>query len=543
MLYRDRSLDTIAATLKDAGSNITDKSVDEYSAAIAERLRPMRCAYAGGDSAIDFLILSTRGTAQEKDALRKHFLDKPIAGVVVDTHARFMYGTAPQRSYFVGEERPDAVKAARRILAGESVEVDERTQALSQWFAEVYDANNHNALFLRGARLFLRDGMAALKVWVDYDESDFADEEKTQVKAEAVPNVRMDFIGTLPSPQTKGTGSGYEDAIPIFDPEDADYVLAVVEIRRNKEGGIIERRIWTSRDWTLIGADWQPIGEAVPHDYGAPPFVFLGDGSTLLHRVIGYQRSAINEQSALDSGIRTMAGKQLGVQVGEDDNPREDDGSGDGKGVVSRGRDNILRLRENGEFYFASPTFDAATVGAAVDKLVQEGMTMADLAPAIVLGGLAAIQPETLKQMLIPTIARYTENVTFAKALEDGATLILAHIAYTYAKALGLPTGWSIYEGKRAENQLDWDITFADSPLPVDRASEETRDSLAVTQGTLTLEEFVGKWRLPSGSAQEIADYVKALREADKARFQPAPFDFGAGRTSFLTPPDEGTDA
>ena len=524
MLYRKRSLTTVLESIRDSASPIANGSVDDMSAAITTALKELRAAYKGGDAALDMLVIK-RGTAPaDAEVMRRHFLDKPIAGVVVDTHARFLYGTPPQRVYWVGPERPDSVKAARRIANGETVETDARTEAISAWFRDLHDGNNHAALFMRGARLFMRDGMAALKIWID--------------DADDAPLVRMDFMGTLPSGRTNSLGCGYEDAIPIFDPEDADYVLAVVEIRRNYSGEIIARRLWTAYDWTEITVGWTPIGGATPHDYGAPPFAFLGDGSTLLHRVIGYQRSAINVQSALSAGLRTMAGQQIGVQVGEDDNPREDDGSGDGKGRVSMGRDKILRLREGGEFYFASPTFNATEVGEELGKLTQEGMTMADLAPAIVLGGLAAIQPETLRQMLIPTIARYTENVTHATAFEDDKTLLLARIAYANAAAFGLPDGWEIYEGQRGENQLDWDVIFADSPLPADRASEEARDSAAVDRGTLTLEDFVGKWRLPSGSSQEIADYSKSLRDAAKAKYRPADsFAFG-GSESMLTPPE-----
>ncbi|MFA4972902.1 MAG: hypothetical protein WC683_09830 [bacterium] len=539
MLYRNRSLDLVLESIRDSASPITDGSVSDMSAAIAGALKDMRAAYKGGDAALDMLIMKRGTSPDDAQAMRRHFMDKPIAGVVVDTHARFLYGTPPQRAYWVGPERPDAVRAARRILAGESVESDKRTEALSQWFRDVHDANNHAALFMRGARLMMRDGMAALKVWLVYEDEDYTDEAKTQVRTEAVPVVRMDFMGTLPGSQSKANGSGYEDAIPIFDPEDADYVIAVLELRRNRKGDVVKRTLWGNEEYTDIGDDWEPIGAPEPHPYGAPPFVFLGDGSTLLHRVIGYQRAAVNVQSALSAGIRTMAGQQVAVQKGRDNNPREDDGSGDGKGRVRMGRDNILYLDEgNTDFFFASPSFDAAPIGSELEKLVQEGMTMADLAPAIVLGGLAAIQPETLKQMLIPTIARYTENVTHATAFEDDKTLILARIAHAYAGEFGLPSGWDIYEGQRGDNQLDWDITFADSPLPVDRASEETRDSLAITHGTLTLEEFVGKYRLPSGSAQEIADYVKALREADKARFQDTMPTFGEGKRTMLDDPD-----
>lgn len=512
MLFRSASMEEVRASAMASMVNYTDKSIPELRRAIISRLKPYRTAYKSGQAMLAYLYRKAAESNESFNSRSKNFFDKPLSAVIVDEHSRFAYSRPPKREWWVGADKPNRMAQTRAILRGETVQQDKTSQALAEWFTDIYDLNLHRQLFLRGAKLKHRDGLAALKTYVDQG-MEYGDDYLNPTGP--VRGVRMDFMGDF-GDGPMDLGFGYEDAIPILDPSDVDRVIGVIETRR--PGNEEEYFIWSGVDVQKVGANFDPKSDAVPHGYGRPPFVYFGDKQSILVRVFDYQKALDNAASALNAGVRFVSGFPVPVFKGSAPPPQNEQ-TIDGQPATRVAHDEMVVTEKDGDFGFVSAQFDIAGVQSYIDSTLREAFQMGYLPESIISGDVGAVQPMTLAQLLIPTEGQYRENVAQFTSAEDETIWLLARIGFDNAAEFGLGGGWQVPETphQSGNNFLDWDVTFAKSPMPQNDKEDRARDAADVASGLMLIEDFVGTWILPDGSPQEIADYVQALGKAKQS--------------------------
>jgi len=494
-------------------------SIRELRRSVASLLAPKRNAYRGGDRALRFLVPKP-GEKAQKWQLRQHlFRDVPLTSFVANSHARYLYKQAPRRTWWVGEVEPNATQSARQILRGETVEADPVSAALASFVRDIYEANHHDSLMMRGARLLLRDALACLKVVPRIETDD--------------PTIMMDWMGTLGEISPSGKDcedSGIEDAWPIVDPDDWTRVLGTIETRGS--GDDVAHWLHTPEMTVRVNDALESIEDELENPLGLLMFVYLGDGTTVLDRILPYHRAAINKSSTLDA-VTMVQGFSQPVARGPVQGEVVEDETG--KKHTRSSDSDILEVEINGDFFYARPDAPLDELDAQLDRMKTEGIEICDLPKAILSGDLGAVQPHTLRLMFQGTVASYQERVTLAQPFEDETALLVAAIADEWRGEFGLPgTGWRAPDriGERGDGVLAWRIEFPASPIPSDDDAKRVSDQQDTAAGRMLLEDYVAKWILPGASGQAIADYVQALQ----AQRQPPAFEAGDGPPIFRFP-------
>ena len=488
MLYVDASAEAIRASATDL------PSITEHRAALRSRVRLDRVAYAGGHKAIsEFLIQRNREPGQQWAARQKHAHNIPVYRRAADTFARLVYGIAPTRKYWVGDQPRSKSDLITALKSGQTIEQDERTQAIQQWFKDTLDALYFDALMLRAMPLAIRDGARAFKAVPRFDESG------------AVGVTIADF--------------DIEHAFPIRAPDNADEIVAAVETRHINDKD--HYRLWSASEWYWVDENMRPTrppaGQLDGDDnvLGIIPFVWLGDESRAegnpLSDVIGYQRAAINADSALNLGTRlqahavpTIKGNAVGgtTQTGKS-----------GEKQVSVNPWNMMQIEKDGDFYFANPGINLSVLKEIAESIERKGLEVAGLPEAIISGNAGQnVQPTTLMIQWYTALQIRNAYVMEAGKFEDALTNLLGVIASTYADDYGLPA-FSVDPMGTGPDVLDWDITFPESPLPHDRDAAEQRSRDQVEAGFKLLEDHLAEFVYPNDTPEEIIGKAAAIRQ------------------------------
>jgi len=519
VLYRPLAPDVVRRSFRASATDMLGgETMAEIRQRIVSEIDGPRQAYLGGDKALEFLFPMPGETTNKKRIRDNLYHNVPLVRPISDTFGNLVYGDPyPTRSWYIGNAPPDIGTLAEALLAqlravrdGQELpsipQEDQASAAFSTWAHGVYEENGVKVLFRQmvGGRVdalgrwgggMLVDGGAALKVYPIRDDKN-------------------------PGSATLGRVIGLkfamfpiEDAYPLPDPDDPDFVMAWVEKRQFGEKH-------ANRLWARGGFEWvddglnridTPPGAMPPGDLrlDMPPFVLLSRGGTMMRDAVYQQKSLINGYSSYDF-VKLSQGRATPVQKGKQLNKpvaTEHDGL-----RVKLAEDTPLILEKDGDFFFAVPQ-------VPLDDHLQGIKALENLAykthglPDLVNESNAAEQPWTMILRWFPALTVRKGIIPACHRFERDLAKVVTAYAAAYREDLGLP--------EFDPEAVGFDVQFADNPMPQMSGSdrekalrERWKDGAILT--TQYLHELD-----PELSAQELAEKAFAL-EAERTRRQPA---------------------
>ena len=466
-----------------SATETTERSLKDTRDAIQSSLRRMRIAFEGGEAVIEELIMREAERPKEMKLRRAHYRDVPVTSTVIRTLAHLLYGQPPKIDVWIGERPPTTQAQLLALSKNEQLATDEASEEYSAWMQETLDANQNNALMLRAARMRLRDNRCAVKVW--------------GVDAEGTG-------GALPFDRLRMDVHKAEDAIPIYDPEDPDVLLAVAEYRRDKW------LLWTADEINLVDDKMESMVEAGLHPLpGTIPFAFLS-GDPILGWMPDYQKNLINKQSTISAVERAYA---FPVYTSSGKLLNSDTTLPDGSKGVDMGGKRIL--------FYEDPAggLTAVSVDANVNDMretyqaeLREALNLGGGLPDDIgaSGGATPEQPTTVALRWIKSFINRDMLVLEAQAFEGARQHILAAYGAEYSKDFGLK--------QFDASAVDWSVKFPKNPLPHDQREERELAMREVQAGVRLLADVVAD-NYPDADAEELQEIMEALKDQKKTEF------------------------
>lgn len=327
-LYDAAKSQSVGATKPDVWYDTTQQSLEK-----------LRAASAGGDEARQFMIRNADEDPQIQKLRDNLFQNIPICESIVDEQSHWVYGTPPHRCLSIVGIDDDAPEVV----------------ALNEAFQKGYELNEVDNLYRNlAAPCAFRDRWAWVKTW---------DQKRTGL--------------------TRVSRLLREEVIPIFDPDDRDTLVGVVEIR--KVNGKFTRWAYTTKQVAEIGDDWTPKGPTLKNALGRVPYVMLGSmDEEVPHQLADAfydQVVAINRRSWYLTGLRLQAHAIL-VIIGSLLN-KEEPSKTDGVRRTKLGMAQIMRIAQGGDMKAVQPNYDAAGLRESEQSMIREAFDLAKVSPEV----------------------------------------------------------------------------------------------------------------------------------------------------------------
>ena len=496
-LFRSAAPDEVRKAYEASVTDASTTSLKDRREAIQHDLQRVRMAFKGGPEAIEFLMKKTGETPTDWRSRREHYRNVPVTRIVTRTLAWMLYGTPPSIEVWIGDKPPGVRAQLLAVKRGETLARDETSDAYSKWVQDTLDLNRNDQLMVRAGVMRIRDGLCAVKLWGVDDAN----------------------VPTMPFTKVRMDVHKREDAIPIYDPDDPDVLLAALEYRG--DGKWIE---WTTDEVIAVNDAMEPIGldigeHPVP---GTIPFAFFGDGETLIPDLPDYQKVLINKHST-GWAVERATAFPIGVSTGTPLNKEErlKDGT---KGInLGGGMRMMMYADPQGGFSLVSPDADLAGLRTSYEGELKEALSLGGGVPEDI-GGASGPTPEQPTTIALRWIRSFINRDTLihdAKAFEDSRQHILAAFAADSDNAFGIGT----FESDAA----DWDVTFTKTPLPHDDRNERDLAMKEVDSNVRLKASYVADFVEPQANSEELTEIMAELDEQGKVQIP----DFG-----FEQPPD-----
>lgn len=462
-------------------------------------------AYAGGEKAIEFLMRRI-GEAWPDWAMRRgHYRNVPVMRWAVHKLAWLCYGTPPSFDIWIGERPPSTLSKLAAEGQGMEVEDYDDSEELSEWITMELEENRNNAMMLRAMRQRILDGQAVVKVWG-------VDEEG--VPALPYVGLRMDVLKRC-------------DAMPIYDPDDPDVLLAVAEYR----SGSKQWRLWTADRVDMINPDLSVISEEGEHPIpGVIPFAVLGDGTPLLDDLVDYQKVLINRHS-LQWAVERAYAFPIGEMKGTPTNQETGASAGgwpESPRAMEIGGVRYLHFPDpQGGFSWVTPDAPIAELRASYEAELKEALELGAGLPAdqTMGSGTTPEQPTTLAIRWIKAFVNRDNLLLEAGAFEDARMHVMVEYGSQYGADFDLPS----YQ----TSEVDWDITFQKNPLPHDDRADRDLARAEVLADLRLESDYIKQYVMPEATLEELKQALMMLKQQKMAGMPALP---GMGGTPPPTP-------
>ena len=450
-------------------------------------MRVPRIAYDGGRDAVEMLIRRLGENHVEWGQRCNHYRNVPVTKRGVNKKAWLVYGSEPELEVWIGDRPPSfrAQVAARQNE--ETLATDSSSADYAEWVRDVLEVNNNARLVFQAAIQRIRYGQAACKLWVDEE----LDKDKLVL--------RMDLFARW-------------DVRPIFDPNDPDVLLGVVEAR--VEGDEVKWRLCTADEVVWVKPDLSVTSDAGAHPVpGVIPWTFFGDGEPLIWDLIEYQKVLINRHSTNWAVDRSTA---FPVVVMSGDLQNEEKNIQGVEGIDIGGGLRYLKFQDpQGGATVLNPNANAAHLQESYEKELQEALWLgAGLPTDAQAQGASPEQPTTVALRWLDSFIDRDQLITEAHVFEDQRQTILAHYGTTEVGGMSYDV-----------DAVDWEITFKANPLPHDDRADREQDRTDVVAGLRLRGDYVKEHVVPESDPDEHADYMEELEKESGSSSGGNPFD------------------
>lgn len=492
MLFRSVAPEVVKQAFENSVADTVAKTADELRAKIQQDIRRARVSYEGGEAAIELLMRKDGELPSDWYTRRNHYRNVPVLRRGVRKQAWLAYGEEPALEVWIGDRPPSQTTMMLASKRGKRIEDDEDTNEYSEWVRDTLESNNNAKLVFNAAIARIRDGMAVLKVWG-------IDENGT---AGALPfsALRMDLFPR-------------EDAIPIYDPDDRNIILGVLEFRAMQQAWWL----WTAERIDKVDGGLNFIESVGDHPIpGTIPFAFYGDGKSLVGDLVEYQKVLINRHST-QWAVERAQSFPVGEMRGQVANEQIADQYGVHGINIGGGLRYLYFPDTQGGFRWVAPEAPLAELRASYLEELKEALWLGAGLSSDVGGGATPEQPMTLAIRWLDAFIDRDQLISEAIAFEDARQRILAAYASEYNDDFGLPS----FDAAA----VDWEVRFPDTPLPHDDREDRRLAKEEVIAGLRLKSQYVQEYVMPEADAEELGEIMEILEEDNKSA-EPE-FNFG----------------